>query len=127
MNLEKMDKSTLALLCLHSGAYQRADGLTELSNEELAGRLRSHVGEEGLVDAARELLLNSAVQLDPEHHTHHNGFWAGNFMLVTQVSRWGVQGFCKTAGGEAHYRATWGTFSYVGQATWVPHREKEEM
>ena len=59
------------------------------------------------------------VQLDPEQHTHHDGFWAGAFMLVEEVKPWGVCGFVKTTDGRAYYRAKTGTFAVVGAATWV--------
>lgn len=59
------------------------------------------------------------VQLDPEHHTHHDGFWAGQLLVVTEVKSWGVVGFAKVQGGEAHYRAQSGTFERVGRCTWI--------
>lgn len=126
MQLEKMDKRTLILLCLQSGAYQRPDGLRELAKEELIGRLRAHMSGPVLLEEVRKLMLHAVVQLDPTKHTHHEGFWAGNFMLVTQVRDWGVRGFCKVPGGDAFYRAEWGTFSFIGDATWVPNTQGEE-
>lgn len=59
------------------------------------------------------------VQLDPEHHTHMDGFWAANLMVVTESKSWGVQGYCKSEKGLAYYRAKEGTFVKVGKAEWT--------
>lgn len=59
------------------------------------------------------------VQLDPKEHTHHEGFWAANLMIVTEVKSWGAQGYCRGQGGNAYYRAKTGTFEKVGEAVWV--------
>lgn len=74
-----------------------------------------------------DLQPGDIVQLDPAHHTHHNGFWAANFMVVTEVKSWGVQGYCKPEGpGLAYYRAKDGTFVKVGKATWVTKEEESK-
>jgi hypothetical protein len=66
------------------------------------------------------IVPGDVVQLDPEKHTHHNGFWAANFLVVTRVKPWGVQGYVHGgSAGDAYYRAENGTFEYVGKATWV--------
>ena len=67
-----------------------------------------------------ELERGDIIQLDPEHHTHHDGFWAGQLMMVDEVKGWGVTCFCKVEGGEAHYRAKSGTFERIGRAAWIP-------
>jgi len=65
------------------------------------------------------------VQLNPQKHIHHNGFWAGNFMLVTEVKSWGVQGYAKCPDGDAYYRAKNGTFEVVGHAVWVREEDAD--
>lgn len=65
------------------------------------------------------------VQLDPEHHTHHDGFWAGQLLIVTDVKSWGIQGYARVPEGEAHYRAEHGTYLRVGAANWLRAGEEE--
>lgn len=68
------------------------------------------------------LQKDDIVQLDPEHHTHHDGFWAGALLVVTEVKSWGVQGYVRVPDGAAHYRAKNGTFEHVGHLAFVPER-----
>lgn len=72
------------------------------------------------------LTVGAVVQLDPAHHLGNaNGFFAGCFMLVTEVKTFGAQGFVampRTRGeqpGQAYYRARWEEMEYIGQAAWT--------
>lgn len=67
--------------------------------------------------------VGDVVQLDPEKHEHQEGFWAAQLLIVTEVKAWGVVGFAKVQGGDAYYRASFGTFERVGRATWVPEEQ----
>ena len=66
------------------------------------------------------------VQLDPAEHTHHDGFWAGQLLIVTEPKPWGVQGYVQVPDGRAYYRASEGTFIKVGAVEWMPADEQEE-
>lgn len=72
-----------------------------------------------------ELVAGDVVQLDPEKHLEGNGFFAGCFMLVTEVKSWGAQGFICMPGergtlpGCAFYRAKWYEMERIGRAVWV--------
>jgi hypothetical protein len=62
------------------------------------------------------------VQLDPEKTV--NRMFAGCLMVVTQVYTWGVQGYVQALGengqpgGQAYYRAVFGTYEPCGKAVW---------
>lgn len=65
------------------------------------------------------------VQLAPIET--ENPMFAGCLMVVTEVKSWGVQGYVQAlgedgkAGGQAYYRAKWGTFEKCGgRPVWVP-------
>lgn len=64
------------------------------------------------------------VQLDPEK-TKNKAF-AACLMIVTEVKSWGVQGYVQALGtageigGQAYYRAEFGTFEVTGgRAPWI--------
>lgn len=70
--------------------------------------------------------IGTVVQLDPEKTG--NKMFAGCFMVVSEVKSWGVQGYVQSLGengepgGQAYYRAVWGTFERIlpsGIAPWV--------
>ncbi len=65
------------------------------------------------------LAPGDVIQLDPEHHTHHDGFWAGQLLFVDEVKAWGVTCHAQVQGGMAHYRAAHGTYARVGTAPWL--------
>lgn len=67
--------------------------------------------------------VGDVVQLDPEEHTHHDGFWAGQLLLVTEVKSWGVQGYAQVHKGRVYYRAENGTFKRIGHAAWMAEEE----
>lgn len=63
------------------------------------------------------------VQLDP--YQTGNPMFAGCLMIVTEVKSWGVLGYVQSLGknmqpgGQAHYRAEYGTFDTTGgKAPW---------
>ena len=64
------------------------------------------------------LARGDIIQLDPELHTHHDGFWAGQLCIVDEVKAWGVICYTKTQRRSAYYRAPKGTFAFVGRAKW---------
>jgi len=68
--------------------------------------------------------VNDIVQISPEVN-HQGGFWAGNLLVVTEVKSWGVQGYCRTEGGEAYIRLKHGQFEKVGRLAWVAQEESE--
>lgn len=65
------------------------------------------------------------VQLGPDCR---NPMFAGCFMTVTEPKTWGAQGFVQALGengepgGQAHYRAEWAEFEFIGVAVWVAVR-----
>lgn len=65
-----------------------------------------------------EVQVNDIVQINPEIN-HHNGFWAGNLMVVTEVKSWGIQGYCRTEEGNAYLRLAHGQYEKVGHLVWV--------
>lgn len=71
-----------------------------------------------------DISINDVVQISPEVK-HQGGFWAGNFLTVTEVFSWGVQGFCKTQDGFAFIRLNKGQFHKIGSAEWVLQREED--
>lgn len=73
-----------------------------------------------------ELSVGDVVQLDPAAHLQSKlGFFAGCFMIVTEVKPWGAQGYISMPGergespGAAYYRAKWAEMHLVGKAEWV--------
>lgn len=58
--------------------------------------------------------VNDIVQISSEIN-HQDGFWAGNLCIVTEVKSWGVQGYCRTEGGNAYIRLKTGQFEKVGR------------
>lgn len=76
------------------------------------------------------ITVGSVVQLDPERHLGEaQGFFAGCFLLVTELKDWGVMGFVAMPGergtmpGSAYFRAPWDALAYVGEAVWMPADE----
>jgi hypothetical protein len=76
-------------------------------------------------ETAKKLEIGDVVQIDPEFHL--DGFFAGCFMVVTELKPWGAQGaICVPNGprgsmpGQAYCRATWDEMEYVGKAVWIP-------
>tara|TARA_R110002096_G_scaffold340741_1_gene533856 strand:+ start:834 stop:1061 length:228 start_codon:yes stop_codon:yes gene_type:complete len=67
------------------------------------------------------VVVGDVVQLCPERN---KGFWAGNFLHVTEVRSWGIQGFAKCEKGDAWYRAEWESFEVVGKAPWAKLNEE---
>jgi hypothetical protein len=67
--------------------------------------------------------INSLVQLNPELVT--NKMFAGCILVVTEIKKWGVQGYVQSLGQngypgrQAYYRATWEEIEPVGYAEWV--------
>jgi hypothetical protein len=76
------------------------------------------LGVEGLM----KIEINDIVQISPEVN-HQCGFWAGNLLVVTEVKSWGVQGYCRTEGGNAQIRLKTGQFEKVGRLAWVQNHE----
>ena len=66
-----------------------------------------------------EIKVNDIVQISPEVD-HQGGFWAGNLLVVTEVHKWGVQGFCRTPEGNAYIRLKFDQIEKVGRLVWVP-------
>lgn len=74
------------------------------------------------------------VQLDPE--TTGNKALAACLLVVTRTYSWGIQGYVPLTGedqehpgGQAYYRAPWGTFEPTGgTVVWehTPPQEEEE-
>ncbi len=65
------------------------------------------------------LAPGSIIQLDPEQHTHHDGFWAARLCIVDEVKPWGVKCHAQVQGGIAPYRAENDTFEVVGTVAWA--------
>lgn len=69
------------------------------------------------------LAVGDVVQIDP---TVEDSFFAGAFMLVTEVKGWGAKGFVcipqdRVKGpGRAYFRCKYEHMSRVGRAHWVP-------
>lgn len=68
--------------------------------------------------------INDVVQLDPK--TVRNPMFAGCFFTITEIRKWGAQGYVQALGedgkpgGQAYYRAEWNEMSEpIGQAIWV--------
>lgn len=72
-------------------------------------------------DQKNSLQPGDVVQLDPA--TTENPKFAGCLMIVDKTYSWGIQGYVPVlvdGGGQAYYRATWGTFeSTGGKAVWT--------
>ena len=65
------------------------------------------------IEELKKIEVNDIVQISLEIN-HHDGFWAGNLLIVTKVESWGVQGYCRTEGGNAYIRLKTGQFEKVG-------------
>lgn len=77
-----------------------------------------------LVDEEITLNVGDIVQLDPEKTK--NPMFRACLMVVTDLYSWGVQGYVQSLGengamgGQAYYRAEWGTFDTTGgAAVWL--------
>lgn len=75
-------------------------------------------------DPGRDIAAGHIVQLDPATTT--NPMFGGCLMVVTEIKSWGVQGYVQglgadgKCGGQAFYRAKFGTFEPTGgRAVWV--------
>jgi len=66
----------------------------------------------------RHVQVNDVVQISPEVD-HHDGFWAGNLLVVTEVFSWGVQGYCRATDGKAFLRLNFQQFEKIGQLVWI--------
>ena len=71
------------------------------------------------------------VQLSPD--TTNNKMFGAALMIVTEVKSWGVQGYVQALGengemgGQAYYRASFGTFEMTGgKAVWDLQREERD-
>lgn len=72
-----------------------------------------------------EIKVGVIVQLDPEKT--ENKMFAACLMVVTELRSWGVQGYVQglgengEPGGQAYYRAIFGTFEPIQNncATWI--------
>ena len=62
--------------------------------------------------------INDVVQISPEVN-HHDGFWAGNLLIVTDVRDWGVIGYCRTQDGKAFLRLKNGEYEKIGSLSWI--------
>lgn len=72
--------------------------------------------------------IGDIVQLSPRDTA--NPMFAGCLMVVTELKTWGVQGYVTALGengkpgGQAYYRATFGTFERTGgKAEWIINHE----
>jgi hypothetical protein len=66
--------------------------------------------------------LNDVVQIDPKHAN----VFGGSFMIVTEIYKWGVQGYVQIPGkGQAYYRCRYEYLSRIGAAEWIANRESE--
>lgn len=76
-----------------------------------------------VVATNKDLKIGTIVQLDAEKT--ENKMFASTLMVVTEIKPWGVQGYVQALGsngqmgGQAHYRAEFGTFHLTG-GTAVP-------
>lgn len=81
------------------------------------------------MEASEGLRVGDVVQLDPTVHAASEespgGFFAGCFMLVTEVKSWGAQGFVSIPTergkppGAAYFRSPWSQMEKVGRAAWT--------
>lgn len=77
----------------------------------------------------RDIICGRVVQLDPEKT--ENKMFAGCFLVITEAKSWGVQGYVQAIGedgkkgGQAYYRAKYGTFATLDDsyAPWVIDEE----
>lgn len=69
-----------------------------------------------------DIQTHDVIQLDPE--TTSNPMFGRCFAIVSDVKGWGVQCYVPALGedgkpgGDAFYRAAWGTFVLIGRAEW---------
>lgn len=72
--------------------------------------------EPSIID--KRIHVGSVVQIDPSH----DELFGGQFLVVTEVKSWGVQGYC-TSPEKPHaqffYRVAHDKIEYVGQVTWM--------
>ena len=73
-----------------------------------------------------DIEVNDVVQISPEVESKFRGC----FMLVTEVKKWGVQGFIAVPTGpempgRAYYRAEFTEVVRIGIAEWTPAPEGE--
>ena len=70
--------------------------------------------------------VSDVVQIDPESKLQREGFFAGCFLLVTELKSFGVMGFVAMPGkrgempGCAYYRVASADFVRIGTAAWEP-------
>jgi hypothetical protein len=86
------------------------------------------------MDKNDSLKVGDVVQLDPAAHLgEKKGFFAGCFMLVTELKSFGAMGFICMPGkygtipGEAYFRARWEDMERIGKAVWVPSSMESEV
>lgn len=62
--------------------------------------------------------INDVVQIIPSHE------WSGCFVIVTEVKKWGIQGFVQVPmKSQAYIRIKNGEFEKVGKAIFVLNEE----
>lgn len=62
---------------------------------------------------------NDVVQIIPTHK------WGGCFVLVTEVKKWGIQGFVQIPmQGQAYIRLNLGEYEKIGTAIFIPREEE---
>jgi len=100
--------------------------LTWQQLEDLVADLHETLANDSMEELAR---VGDLVQLDPTNTA--NPMFAACIMTVTAVKSWGVVGYVQglgeagRIGGQAYYRAQFGTFEKVGRAAWVEGSEDE--
>jgi len=102
--------STLPGLC------GQCDGQLSDPSTAIEGEGREHTYS--MPSNTQDIEINDVVQIDPAH----NPVFGGNFLVVTEVKTWGVQGYCKPLddkGGLAYYRVPFDKIRLVGHAEWV--------
>jgi hypothetical protein len=77
-----------------------------------------------MINGGYELVqINDVMQIDPAH----DGMFGGCFMIVTEVKKWGVQGYVQIPGkGQAYYRCAWENCYLIGNAQWIVKRDDED-
>lgn len=72
------------------------------------------------------LTAGDLVQLDPSRHLQGKGFFAGCFMVVTELTDFGAVGYVLvpqkprgTPPKQAVHRAVWDEMVYAGKAKWI--------
>lgn len=90
---------------------------------------------ESLIESLKEnLKVGDLVQLDPAYHLgERSGFFAGCFMVVTELKSFGAMGYIPIPGnrgempGMAYYRAKWEEMHIIGQAIWAVDEKADEI